>query len=235
MKKGLILTSVVAGVLSSVAAFAQVDTYNFTADPSLAGTTGKYNVILEKWDGNPGGPGTQFRVGLVRAAMAPDKPNDKVASIALTFFGQLNAPGGIGTIALTTVDGIVGNSGISLLAGIPTDPVASQHWVNTNKKYNGTTILQNQAYFDTTDSNRYVSGGATNEFLQSTTPEGRINLKYRAFSVKVTLMNAAGTRVWSGVQNISTFAAPEGSSLALLATGLVPLGFVARRRARKRA
>jgi len=235
MKMKIMSSIIAAGILATAGSvIAQTNTYNITANPAAAGSTGKYDVVLQKWNGTANGAATQFRVSLARAEAFPTSPNAAAYSVALTFFSYLGAPGAVGTIPVAT---ITGTSGVTTtVAG--NNPDVNTKWNNHVIKFNGTTILKNQAAFDflTADNATHdhsIKTGHTNAFLEQST--GRINLKYKAYSVKIVLMNAAGTRVWSGIQNLSTVNAPEGSSLALLATGLVPLGFVVRRRARKQA
>lgn len=232
MKRLLFFGMTLAGLAAVCAqpVRAQSNTYNLVATPDVVGTAGNWDVVIQKWNGTADGPGTQFRIAFAHGQPFADNPNDSVTKITMTYYSFLGCPGGVGTIPLQS---ITGDSGLSTTTSfIPANP-NSHDWVQTNVQYNGSTILENQASFESpSPATVTLKKGGTNSFLESAA--GRVNTKYAAYSVKITLENAAGTRIWSACADLSTVNAPEGSSMALLATGLVPLGLLARRRSRSR-
>jgi hypothetical protein len=233
MKRRLLLFGLALAGVAAVCAqpvSAQTNSYDLVATPGVPGTSGNWDVTIQKWDGTTDGPGTQFRIAFAHGEPFPDFPNDQATKVTLTFYSYLGAPGGVGTIPLQS---ITGDSGLSTITtSHPANP-QSHDWVQTNVVYNGTTILENKADFNSpSPATVFLKKGGTNSFLESAA--GRVNLKYKAYSVKVTLENSAGTRIWSATTDLSTVNAPEGSSLAMLATGLLPLGMLVRRRSRSR-
>lgn len=214
-------------------AFAQVRSFNITADPAgTAATTGKYDVQLDATGSLHGGSAKNFRVRWAQGAPSPNTPGNptlsaQISTIEVTFFSYLGSTGP-GTVK---IDSIIGNSGVtSITSSHGENHQASQgNWTQNKVKFNGSTQLANKAQF-VANINVLKSGKA---FLQDST--SNIVTKYRAYSVKVTLINSAGTKVWSGTTDIASVNAPEGSSLALLATGLIPMGMLMRRKASKKA
>jgi len=228
---GLFAASGIAAVCAQPAN-AQTNSYDLVAGPAVPGTSGNWDVTIEKWNGTMDGPGTQFRFAFAHGEpFSSGKPNADVTKISVTFYSFLGTPGGVGTIPVQSITGTFGLSTVT--TSHPANPNISNDWILDNVHYNGTTNLENQAAFESPDtSTKFLKQFGTNSGLENST--GRINLKYKAYSVKITLENAAGTRIWSTSTDLSTVAAPEASSLALLATGLVPLGLLARRRSRSR-
>jgi len=230
-----VLNSLMTAGLCVIAsgAFAQVASFNITASPAgTAATTGKFDVTLHQLDGVAGGPGKSFRVRWANGQQFPNTPGTpnltgQIKTIEVTFFSYLGSTGP-GTIKIDAINGTSGTT--TIVTGPPQDPQNSGLWTSNKVKFNGSTELANKAQF-VGDTAAYLKGGKG--FLQGST--GSIATKYRAYSVKVTLINAAGTKVWSGVQDIASVNAPEGSSLALLATGLIPMGMLMRRKASKKA
>jgi len=214
---------------SAQPARAQSNEYSLTATPEVPGTSGNWDVIIQKWNGTTDGPGTQFRLSFVHAESFPDQPNDLVTKITATFYSYLGAPGGVGTIPIQSITGNFGTSTVT--TSVPANP-QTHDWLLENITYSPPGSLENQAGFESPSPGTIVLKKGTNSALQN--DSGRINTKYKAYSVKITLENAAGTRIWSASTDLSTVSAPEGSSLAMLATGLVPLGLFIRRRSRSR-
>src|SRR5438128_810102 len=103
MKRRLLLFGMTLAGLAAVCAQpvrAQSNSYDLVATPDVPGTSGNWDVTIQKWNGSVDGPGTQFRIAFAHGEPFPDNPNDSATKVMLTFYSYVGCPGGVGTIPL---------------------------------------------------------------------------------------------------------------------------------------
>jgi hypothetical protein len=201
---------------------AQTNSYGFTLLPTTGGDAGYYGRI-QKWNGGADTPGSIFQISKIMATPSPTPgaPLKSGYSVQISFFGQLGCLGPTAAIA-----GMTGKAGVTVNTNNGTNPDGvTNNWAYGS--YNGPGVKYGKFESPLDSTNNVVKKGATNMFLQSV--NGRIMTAGLAASAQITLRGEDGT-VYEGCVNLSTVNAPEPSSVALLAPGLIPLALVLRRR-----
>jgi len=232
MNKNLILAGLVlaGGLMASLPASAQSNTYNFDLVPTAGGATNSFHVILQKYNTATADlPGKMFRISKI-VANTPG-PNAGGVSVAIEYFGKLNGLG-----PHLTVGAITGWAGLSTGGSNPAKNVNTPAWTQVATNNPGVNKYDLfSSTIPTSTSNGQIKKVGTSWFLQSSNPVGTMigNVKQHGVaSVRITVTGSGGQK-WSAIQNVAASNVPEAGSLALLIPGLIPVGIALRKRSRK--